>query len=120
MLTEQIFLDAGYRRYSVSESARNAYKMADFLLQKRFDDEYGKRYYISVYAYDWRKHRGVHINLPDFSFAPDVQFRESEFSKCTFDISMITDESTTVEQIEDHYEKLWNFFGKPYYESWAE
>ena len=41
MLTIQDWLDAGYKRYGNYQ-----YKSADFLLQKRFDDSEGKKYYI--------------------------------------------------------------------------
>ena len=48
MLTIQDWLDAGYKRYN-----GNHFNNADFLLQRRFDDANGKKYFIDIWVYEY-------------------------------------------------------------------
>ena len=50
MLTIQNWLDAGYKKYYGGHLNN-----ADFLLQKRFDDEVGKKYFIDIWVYEHSK-----------------------------------------------------------------
>lgn len=117
----QDWIDAGYKRWETNKTEIN--KLADFGLQKRIDDETGKKYFITVYVYDWRpyKERG-HIG-PEFGFMPDVQFGEFGESEDTnvspiIDVTYHVRETDTVEKIEKFYEDMWEHLKRPYYERW--
>lgn len=113
-MTEQDFISMGYRRYNQSR------KGSEYMLQKRVDDEQGKRYFINIYVYDWRKYTYQYPHMSDFSFAPEVQFRAFEEGKMTMNVSLITNSNTTIEQIEKEFEGVWVYLGKPYYSRWDE
>lgn len=106
MLTEQDFLDAGYKRYNQS------HRSSDYMLQKRIDDEVGKKYFINVYVYDWREYK----DHPSFSFAPEVQFPGFDDDKMTVNVSFIVNDNSTIKEIEKEFEGMWKYLGKPYYE----
>ena len=112
MLTEQDFISAGYKRYN------EVHKGSDYLLQKRIDDEHGKKYFIDVYVYDWRKYRYQNPTMPDFSFNPEVQFRAFKGGNMTMNVSLIVNSESTIEQIEKEFEDMWVYLGEPYYEGW--
>ena len=110
-MTEQNFIDAGYKRFNP-----NGQKNADFGLQKLISDDKGKKYYITVLAYDWTKYR-EHVGEP-FSFMPDVQFRIDKNADDEYFFTINMGGSLSVERIESECEKLWVHFGCPYYEEW--
>lgn len=104
------WLAAEYRSFDT----RNE-KLSDFGLQKRFDDEKGKKYFITVYVYDWIKYP-QHIG-ERFGFMPTVNFNlggDNPF----FDVSM--NGTFDIAQCETEIERLWVYFGMPYYEEWIE
>ena len=115
MLTIQDWLDAGYKRYD-----NHTYKNADFLLQKRFDDEAGKKYYIDVWVYEHSKHAYYSRNpaLPPVSFQPEVQFQRGE--KMTMNMAFIMNQDSTIAEIEQEVEGFWLFLEKPYCEKYGE
>lgn len=115
MLTTQDWLDTGYRRYD----GRNL-NNADFLLQKRFDDTEGKKYYIDVQVYEWEKYKSYGRNpaLPSVSFQPEVQFQRQE--DMTLNVTFLMDENSTITDVEKEVEAMWVFLGKPYYEKWED
>lgn len=115
MLTIQDWLDAGYKRYD-----NHAYKNADFLLQKRFDDSEGKKYYIDIWVYEHSKHEYYSRNpaLPPVSFQPEVQFQRGD--KMTLDMTFLMNQDSTIAEIEQEVECFWLFLEKPYYRRWEE
>lgn len=115
MLTTQDWLDAGYRRWDGSRLNN-----ADFLLQKRFDDAQGKKYYLDVWVYEWYKYASFH-NHPGANkvgFQPEVQFQRQE--DMTLNVTFLMNQDSTIQDVEQQAEKLWVFLGKPYYEKWSE
>lgn len=115
MLTEEAFITAGYKRYE------QKHKSCDYMLQKRIDDEHGKKYYIDIYVYDWRKYKDVNPALQDFTFSPEVQFRAFEEGKMTMNVSLLAyADEHTIEVIEKEFEDMWLFLEKPYYRRWEE
>jgi len=115
MLTIQDWLDAGYKRYDNYQ-----YKSADFLLQKRFDDSEGKKYFIDIWVYEHSKHDYYSRNsaLPSVSFQPEVQFRRDP--EITINVTFILNQDSTIVEIEQQFECLWLFLEKPYYEKFNE
>lgn len=111
MLTIKDWLDAGYKRYDNYQ-----YKSADFLLQKRFVDEAGKKYFIDVWVYEHSKYEYYSRNsaLPPVAFQPEVQFQRGD--KMTLNMTFIMNNDSTIAEIEQEVECLWLFLEKPYYE----
>jgi hypothetical protein len=108
----------GYRRHEVSESRREMNKLADFILQKRIDDEKGKKYYITVYCYDRRRYPYPHNEMGDpFGFMASVHFALRD-GKPFFNIEMNAVKG--IDDVEAAYEGFWNHLGRPYYETWEE
>ena len=101
MLTIQDWLDAGYKRYD-----NHAYNNADFLLQKRFDDSEGKKYYIDIWVYEHSKHEYYSRSggLPSVSFQPEVRFRRGD--KMTLDIKFIMNQDSTIAEVEQEVENF--------------
>ena len=115
MLTIQDWLDAGYKRYNGSRL-----KNADFLLQKRFDDANGKKYFIDVWVYEHSKHEYYIKNsaIPPVAFQPEVQFQRGE--DMPLNMTFIMNNDSTIAEVEQQVECLWLFLEKPYYERWSE
>ena len=115
MLTIQDWLDAGYKLYGNCQ-----HKSADFLLQKRFDDSEGKKYYIDIWVYERFKYDywSHNVALPPVSFQPEVQFQRE--GKMTLDMIFIMNQDSTIAEIEQEVECFWLFLGKPYYSKWEE
>lgn len=115
MLTTQDWLDAGYKKYY-----GNHLNNSDFLLQKRFDDEVGKKYFIDVWVYEYSKYEYYNHNpaLPPVGFQPEVQFQRGD--KMTLDITFIMNQDSTITEIEQEVECFWLFLEKPYYRKWEE
>lgn len=111
MLTVQNWLDAGYKRYD-----GNHLNNSDFLLQKRFVDEAGKKYFIDVWVYEHSKHEYYSRNsaLPPLAFQPEVQFRRE--GNMTLNITLLMNENSTISEVEQQVECLWLFLERPYYE----
>lgn len=114
MLTTQDFINAGYKRF---EHVKHVRSYATYGLQKLISDGEGKRYYITVYAYDNRLLKLEHpaALITDFSFESDVQFHNDMVVNVQFGIN----EKTSIEQIESMYHLIWLTVGSPYYELWS-
>lgn len=109
MLTKEALLAAGYRPFK----QKNIREFTDQFYQKRFDNDQGKKYFITVAEYDNRKYHDRMPTLPDFSYSPDTQFNSNGV---TFEIEMLTPES--VEQMEAFFERMWVDMKCDYYEEW--
>jgi hypothetical protein len=110
----QEWIDRGYRRYDITPDRREMNKLADFLLQKRFDDEIGKKYFITVYCYDRKKYPAEHQrNLPEFGYMPTSHFALRD-DKPFFNIEM--NAVSDIDEVESYYDIFWNTLGRPYYE----
>lgn len=111
------WIDRGYRRYDVSPTNREVNRLADFLLQKRFDDELGKKYYITVYSYDRDKyppHAREHVkNLPRYGYMPSAHFSLRDHQPF-FNIEM--NGIRSIDEVESYFERFWEMLNKPYYE----
>lgn len=115
MLTIQDWLDAGYKRYD-----GNHLNNSDFLLQKRFTDEAGKKYFIDVWVYEHSKYEYYRRNsaLPPVAFQPEVQFqREVDM---TLNVTLLMNNDSTITEVEQQVECLWLFLEKPYYSKWED
>jgi hypothetical protein len=110
MLQEQDFIDAGYKKFH-----QTFHNNADFGLQKLIHDEKGKRYYITVFVYDWTKYpQFQHIH--PFGFQPEVQFKLP--SGIYLDVSQLVNNDTTVKQIEYTFAEIFEKMRCDYYDIW--
>jgi hypothetical protein len=110
----QEWIDRGYRRYDISYERREMNKLADFMLQKRFDDEVGKKYFITVYCYDRKKYPPEHQkNLPEFGYMPTAHFALRD-NNPFFNIEM--NGINNIDEVESYFELFWNTLNQPYYE----
>lgn len=108
MLTAQDFIDKGYKQFKQTN-----WNHSDFGLQKCVYDDKGKKYYITVWAYDWTKHPELHTISP-MSFEPDLQFKLPEGLSMNFQLLLNND--STVDQIETKVEEIWIKLGCLHYE----
>lgn len=107
MITMGELCACGYVQYPMGVSG-----YALFLLQKQVDDEKGIKYHINIDVY------GAYPNQEPgtFNFQPEVQFTNFSDTNPTVNMTYITDKNTTLSDIEDFFERAWEFMGKPYYE----
>ena len=112
-LSAQDWIDAGYKRYN-----QTMFNNADYLLQKLVSDEAGKCYYITVDVYEHFNKSYFRDGMSKFGFQPSVQFRQE--GKLTVDIDLLLEENSSLKEIEDQFNTLWEALGKPYYELWDE
>jgi hypothetical protein len=111
-MTPQSWIDKGYKLRKIRPAEKEIYKLADIFLQKRIDDEQGKKYFIDVYGYDWTNEPRV---PNDWHFMPTVQYREAAFPTIT-----VTLHEENIEKIEKICEHLWESLQCPYYEPWED
>ena len=110
MLTEQDFINQGYKKFT-----QKFLNQADFGLQKLIKDEKGKKYYITVYVFDFSKFPG-YTHEQRYSFQPDVQFKTQ--SGEYLNISMILNTDTDIPTIERYFEEIFEKMNIQYYELW--
>ena len=113
-MTPEDWINAGYKEFSIPK-INKTYRLADRAFQKFFEDEVGKRYALTVYAYD----RSVfHIcDIEPWGFSVDVQFKLGD-SEPFFNVQM--NAINSVEECEAWFEKIWVVLDKPYYRLWEE
>lgn len=114
MITSDSLITAGYKPFT----QRGLKEFTNSYFQKRFDDEYGKRFYITISEYDNKdiQQRYPESNTPDFSYAPDGQFTDA--NGVVFDIGMHSPKS--VEEMESFFVNIWDKQCCEYYEKWSE
>ena len=114
-MTDDDWITAGYKWHDVSN--HDLHKHASYLLQKRFDDEEGKKYFITVYCYDRSKYPPPHNK--GIGYMPTAHFTLGD-NMPFFNVEMNGIESWDggVNGVEAWFDALWKGFGKPYYEKW--
>ena len=121
---ERELINNGYRIFnSTHNSAIRGF-------QKRFDDVYGKKYFITVWHYNMKKQHPEFSGAYDKdSYTFDVQFRLDKYQKeITVNIEAwsknLPDEHegdiVSLSEMEEFIDKMWVNSGKPYYETWEE
>lgn len=122
---EQEMIDAGYKIF------KSSIKQAIRGFQKRFDDEYGKKYFITIWHWNHKKQNPIWNCAERDTYECETQLNVDKNNKeLTVDISVMANvlpdefnegnNLTTLTDIEDFFEKTWNDMSKPYYEYWDE
>ena len=112
-LTPQDFLDCGYKQF------KDHLKNSSFGLQKKFTDNLGVKYFITVYVYEnfnlprWNEYKD---HMSKYGFSPDLQIRRDEIGKPTLDIQVFMEKNSTVQWLENEVNDLWLALGGDYYE----
>jgi hypothetical protein len=113
-MNKQSLLEAGYREYPVSKWL--GHEHADWFLQKRLDDEIGKKFYLNAYGYSFE-------DIPRLQGFKSIQW-EVQFKIVGDEVVNISrsfrNETCTVEDVEVFFNRM--FFtldGAEYYELWG-
>ena len=125
-LTPEDWIAQGYKKFTSDFKSHTA-----FGLQKRFDDEAGKKYFITVWVYDYEDdYHKQFVNLgywrdkfSRYGYQPDVQLTTQDGD--TFDVQFHFRNDgewgvTSIEQLETFFDKMWRDMGCGYYEKWGE
>jgi hypothetical protein len=112
MLTVEDWISAGYKRFD--QVAARQY--AAFGLQKRFDDDKGKQYYITVFVYHNKEFMLRFPDMHPFTFEPECQFMQRD--SITVNTTLLIHKNSSIAEVEAMVHKLWVALGKPYYEIW--
>ena len=102
MISRKILLDAGYREWKLDH------------FQKRFEDEIGIKYHIDI----------VRLEIPNETlhvvWSPSMQIITPNGAVEIELVQWFNNDGelsgNTIEDIEEYFERIWTFHGKPYYE----
>lgn len=112
-MTDEYLLERGYKQYQPTHCNDSVVA----LFQKRFDDDFGKKYFINVYKWS---HDYVPTHKRDkwwkpFSYEYEVQVTMSE-SEDAMDLTFHS--SWTLENVENFIEDFFEKMKPNYYENW--
>ena len=115
-LTPEDWIAQGYKKFTSNLKPHIA-----FGLQKRFDDDEGKRYFITVWVYDNSPFQDRYEGWAKYSFQPDVQFTMEDGT--TFDVvchhtNNVKWGVTSIDDVEAFFYNMWEKLGCQYYEKW--
>ena len=115
-LTPEDWIDKGYKKLTSSFKP-----YAAFGLQKRFDDDIGKCYFITVWVYDNTQYLDRHENRSKWGFQPEIQFTTKDDK--TFDVTFHHRNDlkwgvTSIEEVEAFFYNMWEDMDCDYYETW--
>ena len=114
MITEEILLQNEYKKFKNTWAKNTELNTYICSYQKRFDDEIGKKYFITLDLHDYSRLTSQYAK----SWSVNVQFYIS--GGTTFKVEYFIYDNTTIQMIEVFYEKLWGVMGCKYYEKWDE
>jgi hypothetical protein len=111
MLTLEALEAAGYKSYPNTLSRYALYGM-----EKRIEDQFGTKYFIHIEVFEPLPHQDPESNNFDVAvqFIDNDQFEVGK--KPTINMTYLDDADTTIEDIEQFFERAWEFLGFPYYE----
>lgn len=116
-MSDEYLLERGYKQYKPIPHLDNDSIVAKF--QKRFDDDFGKKYFIDVAKWS-------HDYVPEYR--RDKWWKPFNYA-CHLYVTMFEEEkpiylefgtSWTVEEVEEFAEDFFNKMKPNYYESWDE
>lgn len=108
-------IERGYKQYPPSTVDSD---IVVALFQKRFDDKFGKKYFINAHKNDMsfvpESHRGNYWQPFTYDFEVQVTFGEDERA-----VNLEMFSGWTIEQVEKFMEEFFEKMGPNYYESWG-
>lgn len=109
-MTDEYILSKGYKEFKPTQiDSPNVIKC----FQKRFDDDKGKKYFITIKKWDWREFHGE--DMPDYSYELGTQLYKKDFH---YPLNLTFFSGWTVDDVENHLEEIWNPDIYDYYEEW--
>ena len=110
MMTDEYIIEKGYKEFEPSSLKNNSISKC---FQKRFDDENGKKYFITINKWDWTwTHRD---DMPDHSYELETQLYKKDTRE---PIDMTFFSGWEIDDTEEYLEKIWNTEMFDYYEEW--
>lgn len=107
-MDDNYIIEKGYYEFSPPATKPDSVVRA---FQKRFDDETGKKYFITVYKWDWS--RFYREDMPIFSYEIETQLYKKD-SHYPIDLTFFS--GWNIDEVEEHLEKMWNTEDYDYYE----
>ena len=114
-MTDEYLLERGYKQYKPTQFD-NESVVARF--QKRFDDDFGKKYFIDVLKWS---HDYVPVNKRDKWWKPFTYCYETQVSMFKEEKSLNLEffSDWTLEEVEKYMEEMFEKMKLNYYESWS-
>lgn len=114
MMNDDILLDRGYKQYDPTKIDN---ELVVLRFQKRFDDSFGKKYFINVVksSMDFipESQRGDWWTPFKYTYEVQVTFDENEKA---LNLEFFSD--WPIDKVEEFMENFFNTMGPNYYESW--
>ena len=110
MISDNMLLSNGYKQFNPPEII---YPYAETGFQKRFDDEVGKKYFITVIKYEKFEHPHTKETIPQ-SYEFEIQFSDKK-TECMVNVLMFAGWDN-IESVEQRAEDFWNMGCWNYYE----
>lgn len=109
-MKEQDLIDSGYKKFR-----NNGFNLSDYGYQKKFTDDKGVMYFITIWVYNYEKPEYLgHSIYGRVGFSPDIQFSVKD--DMTVNISYIPNEDSKLPDLEKKVQDIWVYHSKPYYE----
>lgn len=116
-LNDEYILSKGYKVY---EPTRFHNSSIIKCFQKRFDDDKGKKYFIDINKWSWKSFM-IEGKMGIWDKDTTYEYTTQLYRKDTHDAVDISFHSSwTLEQVEEHMEKLFETGMYDYYETWDE
>ena len=110
--SDEYFLKRGYEKYSRSPIDNGT---VECLFQKRFDDDKGKKYFITIKKWDWHWAKDSMGDAPLITYEYHTQL----YKKDTHDaVNIDWHSSWNLDDVEKMAEDLWQTGWFDYYEEW--
>lgn len=108
-MTDQILLENGFKEFKPSRFSNEGIETG---FQKRYDDKYGKKYFITVY-----KWKGITHPITKEKFEPSYEYNTQLYKVKSHDaVDLIFHSSWTLQDVEDYVEILFDTGLFDYYE----
>lgn len=112
MNVDEYIVSKGYKEFKPTSFNNNSVIRC---FQKRFDDENGKKYFITVNKWDWTWVNDAYT--PPYSYEFDIQLYQKE-THAPININFFS--GWNLDDVEEYMEKIWNLNIFDYYEEWNE
>ena len=110
-MCDQDLLDQGFHEFRPTPFDSDS---VETCFQKRYDDEQGKKYFITIKKWKaWRHPHTGELTLPSYEY--DVQLYKKDDHDA---MDILFHSSWALKDVEDYLEKLWNTGLFDYYETW--
>ena len=107
-MNDEYILSKGYKEFEPSPFDGDG---VITMFQKRFDDEIGKKYFITIKKWSWEKFGRA--DIPDYTYEFDTQLYQKD-TRNPINIEWFS--GWELDDVEKHLENLWNADEYDYYE----